>query len=293
MKYWSGNKITKLKPDQVFVFGSNPEGRHGAGAAKVAMKFGAVYGNGRGLQGQSYALVTKNLKEFFIEPKTLIYYEKAGERSVSVDQIKDNIFELYECALTHPDKEFLVAYTYPSRNLNGYSCKDMYDMFMAVGTLPNNILFNESFKMFTEEVVRPTEMKLIVAGGRDFKDFEYGFKCIDHMTKNYDKDKITIVCGRALGGDECGRQWYLKHKHEGVKIEYFVPEWENLDVPNVRVKTNRYGKKYNAAAGMTRNHLMGDTGTHLIAFHDLTSKGTADMISYMRNLSKPVKVFTY
>ena len=54
-----------ITPDAntIFVFGSNPEGRHGAGAAKVAReKFGAIYGRGEGLQGNAYALPTKRIK---------------------------------------------------------------------------------------------------------------------------------------------------------------------------------------------------------------------------------------
>ena len=51
--------ITELKPDEVFVFGSNLAGSHGGGAAYVAWrKFGAVMGQGVGLQGQSYAIPT-------------------------------------------------------------------------------------------------------------------------------------------------------------------------------------------------------------------------------------------
>jgi hypothetical protein len=61
MEYTPEN-ITKLEPNEVFVFGSNLAGRHGAGAAKIAMqKFGARYGIGIGLQGNSYALPTKDL----------------------------------------------------------------------------------------------------------------------------------------------------------------------------------------------------------------------------------------
>ena len=54
-----------ITPDEntVFVFGSNPEGRHGAGAAKIAREqFGAIYGQGEGLQGNAYALPTKRIK---------------------------------------------------------------------------------------------------------------------------------------------------------------------------------------------------------------------------------------
>ena len=51
--------ITELKPDEVFVFGSNLAGMHGGGAARVAVqRFGAVMGQGVGLQGQSYAIPT-------------------------------------------------------------------------------------------------------------------------------------------------------------------------------------------------------------------------------------------
>ena len=51
--------ITQLEPNEVFVFGSNLRGMHGGGAAYVAYrKFGAVMGQGVGLQGQSYAIPT-------------------------------------------------------------------------------------------------------------------------------------------------------------------------------------------------------------------------------------------
>lgn len=54
------NKITSLGPNEVFVFGSNLAGRHGKGAAKAALKFGARYGRGRGMYGNTYAIPTKD-----------------------------------------------------------------------------------------------------------------------------------------------------------------------------------------------------------------------------------------
>jgi hypothetical protein len=51
--------ISTLAPNEVFVFGSNASGFHGAGAAATAVeKFGAVWGEGHGLHGQSYAIDT-------------------------------------------------------------------------------------------------------------------------------------------------------------------------------------------------------------------------------------------
>jgi hypothetical protein len=51
--------ITLLEPNEIFVFGSNLRGMHGGGAAYIAYrKFGAIMGQGVGLQGQSYAIPT-------------------------------------------------------------------------------------------------------------------------------------------------------------------------------------------------------------------------------------------
>lgn len=55
----TSNRITELKPNEIFVFGSNLEGAHGGGAAYLAWKkWGAIWGQGTGLQGQTYAIPT-------------------------------------------------------------------------------------------------------------------------------------------------------------------------------------------------------------------------------------------
>jgi hypothetical protein len=65
------NIIKRLEDNQVFVFGSNRQGHHGKGAALTARtKFGAIYGQSKGLQGQSYAIVTKELRKDY-DPVTL------------------------------------------------------------------------------------------------------------------------------------------------------------------------------------------------------------------------------
>lgn len=56
---YTPEEIDSLLPDEVFVFGSNLGGNHVGGNAKIAlMNFGAIYGKGVGLQGQSYAIPT-------------------------------------------------------------------------------------------------------------------------------------------------------------------------------------------------------------------------------------------
>jgi hypothetical protein len=54
------DNIIKLVPNHIFVFGSNLSGRHGKGAARTAMKWGAIYGQASGLQGRTYGIPTKD-----------------------------------------------------------------------------------------------------------------------------------------------------------------------------------------------------------------------------------------
>ena len=63
MNFYEGNIIPE--ENTIFVFGSNPEGHHGAGSARVAVQqFGAIYGQGEGLQGNAYALPTTDLTKW-------------------------------------------------------------------------------------------------------------------------------------------------------------------------------------------------------------------------------------
>lgn len=144
-KYYEGD-ITP-SADTIFVFGSNPEGRHGAGAAAEAVSnFGAKYYQGRGLQGGSYGLVTVNLKAGFKEPKTGITYESAGKRSIRPDQIINNIREMYNVAIANPTKKFKIGYRNTiSVSLNGYTGFEMMDMFKAAGVVPENVYFSKEW----------------------------------------------------------------------------------------------------------------------------------------------------
>ncbi|MBO7371681.1 MAG: hypothetical protein J6U34_04145 [Bacteroidales bacterium] len=81
--------IDKLTEGEIFVFGSNLAGQHMGGAARAAYdKFGAIWGQGVGLQGQSYAIPTM----------------QGG-----VDTIKPYVDDFIEFAKTHPEMRFLVT----------------------------------------------------------------------------------------------------------------------------------------------------------------------------------------
>ena len=128
-----------ITPDAntIFVFGSNPEGRHGAGAAKVAREqFDAIYGQGEGLQGNAYALPTKDLR----------VKENNSLRSVSEGQIIESIKKLYDTARQNPDKQFKIAYrNTTTASLNGYTGLEMIDMFLKAGSIPSNIVFSKEW----------------------------------------------------------------------------------------------------------------------------------------------------
>lgn len=125
--------ITKLEPNQIFVFGSNTEGRHGAGAALAAHKyFGAIYGQAEGLQGQSYGLITVDLN-------------KNSRPSIGPKDIIKKVRVLYRYAKANKDKEYLIAYNAEGNNLNGYTPKQMVKMFDFGNIIPDNIVFEEGF----------------------------------------------------------------------------------------------------------------------------------------------------
>ena len=81
-------RIDQLAEGEVFVFGSNPEGKHAGGAAAQAVKrFGAIVGQGEGMQGQSYAIPTTGGDRLFAQ---------AVQRFIGY-------------AANHPDQRFLVT----------------------------------------------------------------------------------------------------------------------------------------------------------------------------------------
>jgi len=131
MRTYHGD-IRKLLPHQIYVFGSNTQGRHGKGSALTAkQRFGAIQFKAYGPQGQSYAIVTKDLT-------------KQVHPSISKFVIKMQIQKLYEYAVQNPQLEFFIVYSGIGENLNNYSHVEMAQMFKT-SAIPPNIIFRDTF----------------------------------------------------------------------------------------------------------------------------------------------------
>lgn len=132
MKTYKG-LLTELPENGIFVFGSNTQGRHGKGSALIArQKFGAIYGQSKGLQGNSYAIITKDLTKF-------------KHPSISSYEIINQITELYHYADLNPELNFYIAYSGKGSNLNGYTNEQMALYFSFTNNIPENIIFEEEF----------------------------------------------------------------------------------------------------------------------------------------------------
>jgi hypothetical protein len=119
------DKITTLKENEIFVFGSNYAGRHGKGAALTALrKFGAIKGQGTGLMGKSYGIATKD----------------RNMRTLSLSQIESQVSKFIAFAHNNPSLTFLV--TPIGCGLAGYKPKEIAPMFKNI---PLNIVLPTCF----------------------------------------------------------------------------------------------------------------------------------------------------
>ena len=126
-------------------------------------------------------------------------------------------------------------------------------------------------------------MKTIIAGPRDFEDYDVVCEAI----KASGFDVSEVVSGCAKGVDSLGERWA---KANDKPIQPFEAEWNNLKQPGAKVADNTWGKKYNKNAGFYRNGLMAKYAEALIAI-DTGSGGTGDMIKKAK--AEGLQVFTY
>lgn len=117
-KEFTPENISSLKANEIFVFGSNLAGQHSGGAARVArQKFGAVMGQGVGLQGQSYAIPTM----------------QGG-----IETIEPYVDEFIQFANKHPELKFFV--TRIGCGIAGFKDQEIAPLFIKAMDLENVVL---------------------------------------------------------------------------------------------------------------------------------------------------------
>lgn len=127
-------------PGRIFVFGSNLAGIHGAGAAKTAyMQYGAIWGRGEGLAGNSYAIPTKN----------------GMLNTLSLNEVNTYVDRFMDFADERPDLVFFV--TRIGCGLAGFSDYDIAPMF---DTAPTNCELPTGWRGFEQTYGRimPTRL---------------------------------------------------------------------------------------------------------------------------------------
>ncbi len=116
----TSENITVLKENEIFVFGSNLGGRHGRGAAKQALTWGAKWGQASGLQGRTYGIPTK---------------DASIRRVLTLSEIKPYVDEFIDFAKVNPQLVFLV--TEIGCGLANYDPKDISPLFRKAINIEN------------------------------------------------------------------------------------------------------------------------------------------------------------
>lgn len=144
--------VNNLAPNEIFVYGANEAGIHGAGAARTAVRWGAEYGK-HGFNGQTYGIPTKD----------------ANIETISVNKIKVYVDSFLVFAAQHPELTFLV--TPIGTGLAGYEPEDIAPLFSEALDI-KNVLLPAEFATFL--VGRPVKKKQTArASRRDLKsDYE-------------------------------------------------------------------------------------------------------------------------
>lgn len=187
---YTPENISHLNDNEIFVFGSNLQGSHGGGAARLALdRFGAEWGKGVGLQGQSYAIPTM----------------QGG-----VDTIRPYVDEFIRFAREHLHLTFLV--TRIGCGIAGFRDEDIAPLFASAVDVPNIILPREFVDCLTKRHEGMLTVGTALAGGRYIiKRYlsSGGFGNTYVATDTSFDEEVAIkelyikgVCGRTLGTTE-------------------------------------------------------------------------------------------
>lgn len=119
-----------------------------------------------------------------------------------------------------------------------------------------------------------SKYRVIIAGCRDFNDYELLIEKCDYFLQDEKKEDVVIISGHASGADALGERYA---QERGFQLETFPADW----------------KAHGRAAGPIRNARMASAANALIAFWDGKSRVTKNMIETAKNHNLKVVVVRY
>lgn len=121
--------------------------------------------------------------------------------------------------------------------------------------------------------------KVIVAGGRDYSDYEFAEMKLDTILKNIPKDQLIFISGscdipgkltfirddgtEVYGADGLGERYA---KENNIPVEHYPANW----------------KKHGKLAGPNRNRNMAKIATHCIVFYNNKNKGSKSVVGFAK-----------
>jgi hypothetical protein len=250
---YTPENIRSLAPDEIFVFGSNLSGAHAGGAARTAWKkFGAIWGQGVGKQGQSYAIPTM----------------QGG-----VETIKPYVDEFICYAKAHPELFFYV--TRIGCGIAGFRDEEIAVLFKKSMTL-NNVCLPESFVLVlntqsaneVEEIEESTVIELS--------------KAILDTISVYDIIYAELSEGGAMG---CVGQimFYIIRNEQLIRYKTNLYEDENLYVQAgemLLAHQNAIGDKNAQTDEILFNYYYGGMGNHVLVNKNISLEITESHFIY-------------
>ena len=262
MKKYTPENITDLKPNEVFVFGSNMNGNHAGGAARVAVeKFGAIMGQAEGIQGQSYAIPTLD----------------KDMQKVDLDTLQKSLFRFCQFANDNQNKTFYL--TKIGLGIAGFTLDEILSVINRVD-IPDNVIIPEEFDVICG--FKGFEKDMTCLGfqyevGKDYK--EKDAECCStgfHFCKNpmdvlgyyspadengnerryctvqgsgkMDKNSDKVACSKLHISGEIGLSGLIK---AGVKFIFDRVKWEDNPATNTGDRSAATNTGYQSAATNT------------------------------------------
>jgi hypothetical protein len=198
--------ITELKPNEIFVFGSNLNGNHAGGAARTAVeKFQAIEGNPEGLQGQSYAIPTLD----------------KDMQKLPLESISKSIDTLYSFADENADLDFYV--TKIGCGIAGFSIEEIAEIFKSKET-PFNVIL-------------PMEFSFI----KGIKGFDNNMKCRGMQfeeNKTFEHKGTVKCCESGFHFSQTPFDVFKFYKNDGENTFYEVLGYGNIDTKKEDTKVS-------------------------------------------------------